>query len=233
MRRDCGRGRIVALGPSLIAEPPLLRRGALHGIHVGLHVGPDQPPAHDGEREQAQPQPGEHEIVREPYRLRVLHLVQRALHRAVDRVVSSSENQHQPDQRDRQEGDQRFGEADDHPGPFGIGDLLHRGKGDAAGRQAGEVDPVDMEQMPGAIGHGRSGKKCAHEQDQSQDGEPGANRQEHVVPAGHGALGQAFVQGRGHGAAPVDPVALGPGGTGVAAPGAAGGAGDWRCSFRT
>ncbi len=76
----------------------------------------------------------------------------RVLHLPVDGVVSQREDQDEPQQRHRQERDRRLGEADDEPGPLGVGDLLHRRERHAAAREAGEVEPVDMEELPGALG---------------------------------------------------------------------------------
>src|SRR5215208_3588816 len=87
--------------------------------------------------------------------------------------------------------------------------------------------------MPGSVGQGGAAEESPDEQDQPQNGQPCTNRKEHVVPAGNRPFGQALTESGTHGATEVEPVALGPGGTGAAVPGAAGGAGDWRCSFRT
>ena len=106
---------------------------------------------------------------------------ERVLHVAVDGVVSQREDQHEPEQRDRQERDRRLGEADDQPRPLGVGDLLHRRERHAAAGEAGEVEPVDVEELPGAIRVFAAERP--DEEDQPEDGESAADAEEQVVPA--------------------------------------------------
>jgi hypothetical protein len=89
-----------------------------------------------------------------------------------------------------------------------------------------------VEELPGPVRVAVEERR--DEQDQAEDGEPGAHAEEHVEPAGEGALGEAFAERRGHrGLSPVEPVALGPGGMPTAAPAGSGASGACPWSFRT
>jgi hypothetical protein len=61
------------------------------------------------------------------------------------------EAEQEEDQRDRQEGDVAFEEADDRARPAGGGDALHRHEHHAGRRDRREVEPVDVERAPGAV----------------------------------------------------------------------------------
>ena len=155
------------------------------------------------------------------------------LHVPVDGMVPQREDQNEPQERDRQERYRRLGEADDEPRPLGVGDLLHGGERHTAAREAGEVEPVDVEELPGALRVFAAER--ADEEDQPEDGESAADAEKQVVLARQCPLDEARVHGaRIHrGRPPVEPVADGPGAIGAAAPAGSCGAGACACSLRT
>ena len=154
-------------------------------------------------------------------------------HRAVDRRVARGEDEEQRHQRHRQEGRRRRREPDDHPRPLGVGDLLHRHERHAAAGETGEVEPVHVEELPGAVAPVRPPAPGGTESARGA-AQPPPTPEEQLVLAGDRALDEALVERGAHrGLSPVDPVALGPGGIPTAAPAGSGPSGDWPCSFRT
>ena len=123
--------------------------------------------------------------MREPERLARLERRQLLDHAAVDRLVSRRKDQDQREERDRQKGDRGLGETDDDAGPLGVGDLLRGGEGHAAGREAGEEEPVHLHHVPGARVVARS--EPEQEQDGAEDRETGADAKEEIVAAAHRA----------------------------------------------
>src|SRR4051794_19750473 len=113
-------------------------------------------------------------------------------HVAVDVRIADREDQDETEQRDREERHRGLGEADHEPRPAGVHDLLDGGKRDAAGGEASEVDPVDLEEVPGAV-RTRAGQ-ALEEQDESEDREPCPDAQEEVVAAGQGGGDEALTQ---------------------------------------
>ena len=136
--------------PLLIELSAPTRDRTADSVHVRQQVCLDQLPTHHCEREQPYRKPGEHEVVGKPDGLRVRQAVYGMLHGPVHRGIAGRENKNQRDQGDRKEGNRSLGKADDQARPLGVRHLLHSGKGDAPAGKTGEIQPVHVEELPGA-----------------------------------------------------------------------------------
>ena len=229
-RVDDGEGGRETINPGVIlglvvtGQHPLIPRLAavtdlcLGVQQVGEHIAPNQPQADRVQNAQANQQPRRHPGAREPERLPRRDTRQRRFHIAVDVVIAHREDQDQPDQRDGDESRHRLGEAEDHPRPLGIGNLVHGSNGDRAAGERREEEPVDVKGLPGPVASCPGQRE--REDDQPDECEHAAHGEERAVISGHTLLGQLIVH-------------RGEIGGHQRGPPAAGGSGDFACSERT
>ena len=161
-------------------------------MEIGQQVGLDHRPANQEQGAHGNGQPSEHDGMREPDLLGVRQAVQLLVHVAVDGVVADGLHQDHRQEGDRQERHRGLPEAEDDPGPLGVGDLVHGGQRQAAAGDAGPEDPVDVEDLPGTV----SGLAV---QGQDEEGQPDGGEdhpagRQGAPASGHRPLGQAFAQ---------------------------------------
>jgi hypothetical protein len=114
-------------------------------------------------------------------------------HVAVDRLVAHREDEPEPEQRYRQEGNRRLREADQQPAPLGVRHLVDRRERHAAAGEPGVEHPVEVERLPGAVvTRARQGHHEEHQTDQRDD--DAGPEHAAVTPAGEPVLDEAIAQ---------------------------------------